>query len=388
MHILFVADGDSKYGASTSMYQMVSELKNIDKEMKVSVVLTPESTMASKFQKIGCTVYQVPYSPYMQDIPYQKWKFPIKYMLYGLKYLYGILCAGEILSKKLDMSQIDLIHSNSSREDLSAELANKYSIPLIWHIREFGDSAYQCFSYRNDYINMMNHSATELIAISDAVRFRWIERGICTNKIKTIYNGVLEYDYGAIRVDKHNGLHCITAGYVIPSKGQEQLVKAVCSLSQERRNNIYVDIVGDGNKKYVKYLNGIIKRNHMEDRIRFLGYQKDLYKWIAQYDCGVMCSRSEGFGRVTAEYMMAGLPVIASDTGANPEIITDGEEGLLYQYGNIDDLKSKIVYLMDHQEIRRSMGEKASETAHARFTARINAENVYKEYCDILGITK
>ena len=91
-----------------------------------------------------------------------------------------------------------------------------------------------------------------------------------------------------------------------------------------------------------------------------LGYREDVCSLLHEYDCGVMCSRSEGFGRVTAEYMMAGLPVIASDTGANPELVNEGQTGLFYRWGDTSDLAKKIEMLADDALLCERMGLQAA----------------------------
>ena len=64
-----------------------------------------------------------------------------------------------------------------------------------------------------------------------------------------------------------------------------------------------------------------------------------------------MCSRSEGFGRVTAEYMMAELPVLASDTEANPELIREGIDGYLYKFNDIEDMTDKAMKIISSSNI-------------------------------------
>ena len=95
---------------------------------------------------------------------------------------------------------------------------------------------------------------------------------------------------------------------------------------------------------------------HLEKNVRFLGYQKNFYEKLAGYDCGIMCSRSEGFGRVTVEYMMAGLPVLASDTGANAELIENGVTGLLYHFPDVENLKNELLYMLEHKKEVSDMG--------------------------------
>lgn len=387
MHVLFVADADSKYGASHSMLQMVAALGRIDPSMKRSVVVTKNSMLATGFERLGCAVYRMRYRPFYENVPKPHWKFPVKYVIRGAEYLWGVTYGLCELEKELDISSVDIIHSNSSREDLSAILAEKYDKPLLWHIREFGDRDYECYSYRKNYINLMNRQATELVAVSEAVREHWIKKGIRPEKIIRIYNGVDDDMPQKANYRKNSGepLRMVMAGGISETKGQGQLIEAVGKLPARTLERITLDIIGDVNMKsvYVKQLSKMIGGGY-SGHIRMLGYREDVCSLLHEYDCGVMCSRSEGFGRVTAEYMMAGLPVIASDTGANPELVNEGQTGLFYRWGDTSDLAKKIEMLADDALLCERMGLQAAAYAHANLTAYKNAQCIYEEYRSIL----
>lgn len=202
MHILYVADGDSKYGAPNSLFQLVSEIRKIDSTLKVSVVVTKNSDRIEDYQKLGCDVYRVFYEPFYQGIPYEYWKIPIKLIFRGILYLYGCCVSVRELERQLDMEKVDIIHANSSREDFGARVAEKYGIPLVWHIREFSDLHYRCFSYRRNYIDYMNKTATEMIAVSNVLKEHWVHKGIQEPKIVHIDNGVKENEQRKQRYPK------------------------------------------------------------------------------------------------------------------------------------------------------------------------------------------
>lgn len=390
LHVLFVADADSKYGAPNSLFGLVRALKKKDNSLKISIVLTRHSDRMEDFEKIDCDVYQIPYVPFYQAVSYNKLKLVVKYVLRGLEYLYGRIFAVSILEKQLDLSTVDIIHANSSREDFGAILAKKNNKPLVWHIREFGDLDYRCYSYRRNYISFMRENATVFVAVSDAVRQHWIEKGIPDEKIKLIYNGVKENtihkdveNLEQKRGDKDDSFQMVMMGSICETKGQHQIIKAMALLSENYKKKMQLHIVGDGVHGYVNVLKRLVKSLHLENNVHFLGYQKNFYPRLASYDCGIMCSKSEGFGRVTVEYMRAGLPVLASDTGANIELVEEGKSGLLYHYPDVEDLRDKLVYLMEHREevLRMSVSAFA---AGERFTEERTAKAVYNLYLEIM----
>ena len=388
MHVLFVADTDSKYGASCSMKQLIKGMIEYCNEIEISVVLPRridrKNELEDFYRQLGCNVYKIYYEPFYQNVPDQKWRLPIKYLIRGMEYLFGRWTGVFCLSKKVNMNIIDIIHSNSSREDFSAALALKYHKPLIWHIREFGDKDYKCFSFRKNYIGLMNKSAAEFIAVSDAVKEHWIKKGIDGGKIFRIYDGVHISERDNNERGKKDNIKLLMLGSICETKGQDQIIRALGLLNKEERQRFTLDFVGNGTKSYIKKIQKIVEIAGVSQIVNFLGYQKDFQKNIRKYDCGVMCSKSEAFGRVTIEYMMAGLPVIASDTGANRELVCEGENGLLYQYNDILDLKNKIVYISNNSFLVERMRKAAQDYAYSYFSIKKYVELIYTEYLNII----
>jgi glycosyltransferase involved in cell wall biosynthesis len=102
------------------------------------------------------------------------------------------------------------------------------------------------------------------------------------------------------------------------------------------------------------------------------------------YQIGLMCSRSEGFGLVTAEYMHGQLGVIASDSGANPELINDGRTGLLFKSGDAHDLARCIEKFYSERQLLIQLSKNAREDARERFSSENNANKIFNIYKDIL----
>ncbi len=384
IHILFISDGDGKYGASQSMKQLISGLLEYCEGVEISVVLPARVKAADYYRQLGCHTYRIMYEPFYQSIMEEKWKMPFKFIIRGTEYLlgrcFGIFC----LSRKMDMGAIDIIHSNSSREDFGAMLALKYNKPLIWHIREFGDKDFKCFSFRRNYIELMNESAWKFIAVSDIVQRHWIKKGLNAGKFSRVYDGVVTNTKKKVEYARDKKIKFVMLGALRETKGQYQVIQACRLMTKRERAKLSIDIIGGGTRAYTGKLNRMIKELKLESVIHLLGYRNDMGSSLSRYDCGFMCSKSEAFGRVTAEYMMAGLPVIASNTGANPEIVMEKENGVLYQWNDIRDLKRKIVFMLDNPELLGQMGEKARNYAESHFSVKLDAGFIYKEYLEIM----
>lgn len=389
MHILFIAESDAKYGASHSLYDMISELKGMDNSLQISILFPLSIKNAdyyNKFKELGCNIFRMIYTPCEQRVPEKKIRYAIKYLVRGIQYTYGRIVTVNYVGKRMNMDEIDIIHQNANRGDLGIFLSKKYKKPLIIHIREFGKKDFALYSYKSKrrIIEDFNQQAEKFIAISDAVKGHWIEKGLCEDKIVQIYNGV-KLNKNVRKITKSSEVfRLIIMGQVTESKGQDNLIKAIAMLPNALKEKVRLDIVGDGSSVYTHKLLELIRENSLEDSIQFLGYQYEFREKLGYYDCGVMCSRAEGFGRVTVEYMMAGLPVIASDGGANSEIVQDGKNGFLYKQGNVDDLCDKLIQMLSNPEKVEKMGEYAKSYAEQFFSAELNAKKIYEEYRSLL----
>lgn len=123
-----------------------------------------------------------------------------------------------------------------------------------------------------------------------------------------------------------------------------------------------------------------IKDHNLNNYINFKGYEENLENIIKKYDVGINCSRSEAFGLVTVEYMASGVCPIVSNTGSNPDIVVNGQNGLIYEYGNVDSLKNCLLYVRDNREILNKYGHNARQCAVEKFELTRMIDEFYEAY--------
>lgn len=104
------------------------------------------------------------------------------------------------------------------------------------------------------------------------------------------------------------------------------------------------------------------------DRVRFLGFRDDVDRLLPGIDVLAVPSLYEGLSLAVCEAMAAGVPVVASRVGGNPEIITDGDDGLLVPVGDHAALARAIGRLLADPDGRATMGHRARETATTMFS--------------------
>ena len=173
-------------------------------------------------------------------------------------------------------------------------------------------------------------------------------------------------------------------GRASPQKGLEYLVAA---LAQLRALRWHLDLVGDLTVEagYTDALRQQIAAAGLADRIALRGLVADRQRLAEAYlaaDVFVLPSLEEGTPLVLAEAMGCGLPVVASRVGGTPEVVRDGEEGLLVPARDVAALAQALSRLIEDGELRERMGRRA--LARARQLRR-TWEDVTREWLDILA---
>ena len=144
--------------------------------------------------------------------------------------------------------------------------------------------------------------------------------------------------------------------------GPDTLLKAFADTFEKVDTNIKLKIAGDGSlenrlKKMAKHLN-------IDNRIEWLGWLKnveELRNFYNSIDIFVMPSRRESFGVSAAEASVMELPVIASNFGGIPEIVINGESGILVQPDDVDGFGNAMAELVNNEKKRRAMGKRGKQ---------------------------
>ena len=384
MKVLFISGGDYKYGAPKSMLELMIELKS-SYGIEPVLLTKKQNPMNEQCDKLGIENYSFWYRDIMAGSAYKNpllnvMKQCVKYVLY----MYGGITMHFIEHIGINFDEIDLIHTNLNRIDIGCYLSRKHHIPHIFHLREHGTTDDRVYVYKPKAYHYLNNHVNFFIAISHSVKKAWTKKGLFDNKINVIYNGLNTCGYHS---NKHPGdgrIRIVMTGRIEPFKGQDQLIKALGLLEKEFLSQIQVDLWGDVYNDYKVHLLHLIKQYKLEAIVNFCGYCNDIPKKLSEYDIGIVCSKAEGFGRVTVEYMLAGLAVIASNTGANPEIIQDNENGVLYSYGSEKHLALQIEKYLKNPNLIKTHGTNAVQTALNKYTTTQYAENIYQLYQKVL----
>lgn len=385
MKILYVTNGDDKYGAASSLKELIELEKNVE-DVEIEVLNTKKNGLNKWCDKNEITNFSFKYYESLYSKQVKWFKYLPKYFIKIILYYFCNYIQLHRVEKVIDMGAIDIIHSNTSTIDFGAKLAKRNGIKHVWHLREFGKEDFNCYALRPKLYKWMNKNGGEFIAISKAIKNSWVKKGIDNKKIHVLYHGIPTKN---IKINSNAcdalPLKMVFMAAIREYKGQHQVIEAINKLSKKNRKQIHLDIYGNADSAYGTYLKMLIDKYRLEDCVSLKGFSKNK-NLLSEYDIGINCSKNEGLGRFTFEYMASGLLVIASDTGANPEIINESN-GIIYNYGNIESLKKAIekCILLQKSKNSKPIITKSIKDVREKFDIEknyIKFIKFYKKYCD------
>jgi glycosyltransferase involved in cell wall biosynthesis len=156
------------------------------------------------------------------------------------------------------------------------------------------------------------------------------------------------------------------ASRLAPAKRPEDAIRALGMLAK-RGVNARLELVGRERRDYGQFLRNLAREWDVLDRVVGRPFTDNPHGCVAASDVALMCSRGEGFGRVTIEAMKVGRPVVGADSGGTAELIRDGWNGLLYRVGDAADLAAKIESLWRDRALLQRMGRNAQEWSRETF---------------------
>ncbi len=135
-------------------------------------------------------------------------------------------------------------------------------------------------------------------------------------------------------------------GRTDPMKGQALLIEAF-GIIKNKHPNWDLLLVGESSlhlktDAYSQRVSDEIKKQNLQERVRFLPFTSQPYKFYSVADVFVLGSHEEAYGMVTIEALVSGTPVIGSDTGSTPELLGFGEYGFLYKAKDAKSMAAKL----------------------------------------------
>ncbi|MEX0762471.1 MAG: glycosyltransferase [Dehalococcoidia bacterium] len=298
---------------------------------------------------------------------------------------------------------IDLVHTSNFDGELYGGIAGRLAgVPVVGTLT---NTAYEnvrlldnphlnstkLFAVRQirKQVNRRTHS--RFVAISEFVKESTLrELEISPDLVKVIYRG-LPRNGGPIGSPDPDlvadlGLEdsypvILNVGRLVPQKGQRYLIEAMPQVL-ERFPKARLLIVGTGFLE--KDLKALSDRLGLGESVQFLGRREDVPHLLGVADMFVFPSLFEGLGVSLLEACAAGRACVVSNVGPLPEVVVDGETGLLAPSGDPAALAERVIALASDEALRERLGEAARERVRERFLIDRSIEQLEDLYDDVL----
>ncbi|MGC8836934.1 MAG: glycosyltransferase family 4 protein [Anaerolineae bacterium] len=289
----------------------------------------------------------------------------------------------------------DLLHANVFRAAAYAAWASRWAgIPLVWHVHDVHDM------HRPDewfLVHLLSRAAQGILCVSQATA-RALPRAAAP-KVRLVPNGLDLARFDPARVQPQalrerwgvgpDEVLVGTVGWLAPWKQAEHFLEMAEQVAQECPEVRFVVVGEAANPRYTEYVDDLKSRARemLGKRVCFAGAlpADEMPTAMAALDFLVHTARAEPFGRVLLEAMAMERPVVAYADGGVPEVVVDGETGLLVPPGDVGALAQAATRLARDRPWREALGRAGRARVLAHFSAGAVACLVEDVYREVLG---
>jgi glycosyltransferase involved in cell wall biosynthesis len=292
------------------------------------------------------------------------------------------------LAKLMKELNLDLIHTHGVRANFLGRYASRLTgIPNICTMHsdsrlDYGSKLKERAVWFAD--NVGNSWCNAFIGVSRDMSEKLMARGIPSEKVFTVYNGIDLRDVQSTadkaqtkqRFGIEPKLRLIgTVGRLVEVKGHDDLVAALPFILQ-KVPDAAVLIVGDGRCQEPLREQSIKLR--IQDRVFLPGRIKRPWDLMHACDVGCFPSINEAIGLALLEYMALDVPIVATNVGGIPEVITKSEYGILVPPKNPRELANAIIDVMTKPELAAGLAKAGRARVEERFTTQKMLEETQK----------
>ena len=294
------------------------------------------------------------------------------------------LTAAWRLSRLIKQLKPDIVHAHDPHGVAMAALALSMSTqlakpPLVAARRVD-------FHLRGSSLSRWKYRQVDcFICASEAIRQLMIGDGIPPGRAVTVHEGIdIERVERTEPAQLHGEFwlphHAPLIGNVaalVAHKGQRHLIEAARVVLPQAPDARFI-IAGEGELRPA--LERQIKDYHLEKHVLLAGFRPDVLSLHKAFDIFAMSSITEGLGTSLLDAMAAGKPIVATRAGGIPEVVVDGETGLLVPPRDHEAMADAIVQLLKDETLRHQMGDAGRARARALFSAERMVQNTLQVY--------
>jgi len=378
MNILFITHYSKLYGANRSLVLLLKGLKK--KNINLIVFLPKDGPLTTELEKLNIPFRKIRFFPWMGV------RNEFFFLEASFRFLFNLLML-PVLALFTFKFKPSLIYTNSSTTPIGIYLSLIFRRPHVWHVRELGKLDYNLkYDFGKKYFNIFMKKTDAIICISDFVKNNLFKSN--HRNVSVINNAVFSDDelkvLNTIQVtEKSDVFTFLIMSIVHPSKGIHDAIEALAKIKKEFQNIGLVICGGDEDKNYRRDLDNLISKLDLAEIVSFKGFVEKPVKMYKIADAVLVCSRNEAWGRVAAEAMIFEKPVIGYKGGGTLEIISDRQNGLLYE--DIEGLANCMKLVMQDREFVSKLTDNARRSAIKRFSQSDYVENIFHVITKVLS---
>jgi glycosyltransferase involved in cell wall biosynthesis len=287
------------------------------------------------------------------------------------------------LARLLRELQVDLLHTHGAFAlNAVGRLAGRLArVPVVSHLHienHFRDGAAGRLQRALD--NATARLCARIVAVSEETRRALLAQGYPPGLVVVIHNGVAVPAAPGTR-QRSSPPRVGEIARLCDVKGQRELIQALRLLP-----DVHAVLVGDDLETggaYRQLLEREAREAGVAERVELAGYREDVDTLLDELDAVVLPSWVEGMPLVLLEAMAHARPVVATSVGGTPEVVVDGETGLLVPPRDPQALAAAIRRLVDGPELARRLGEAGYERVRERFSVEAMTGRVLALYDEV-----
>jgi glycosyltransferase involved in cell wall biosynthesis len=270
--------------------------------------------------------------------------------------------------------RVHVVHTHNTKPFVyacpAARLARVSKVIHTRHGQRYGASRRDTIVFR-----LLTRLADRVVCVSHDSANLSVKEGVAPDKLRTIWNGIDVACFNYVGPCAEGP--AVMVSRLSPEKDVETLLRAA-ALAVREWPSFRLEIAGDGPCRPT--LEQFARECNLENSVRFLGEIRDVPALLARASLFVLPSLTEGVSLTLLEAMARGLPVVATRVGGNPEVVIEGETGILVPAQDPAALARAMLMMQGNGENARNMGRAGRRRAEEHFDIRHMVSQYENQY--------
>ena len=392
-------------GSRLNTLRGIPEQAGVERRIRVAFMLTPvefggaERVCLTLLKSINRERFDVvpilftrPYERdnmfvrHLREVGYDCCEIPVALQEHG-DYLRVARCY-KLVWRQLRTRDVDLVHTHGYLADIvGIPVARLNGIPTLSTCHGFIPTTWKVRLY-NALDRIVLKFGTQVMAVSEAIKQDLVDSGLSSGRVQVVANAVsaaIDRDMTHANREAGRKSHGIRStdfvlGYVgrlSAEKGLKYLITA-CAELVASGIPLRALIIGEGPQR--NELEQLSRQLGLGDQVVFAGFQKDVAQWLPCMDVFVLPSLTEGTPMALLEAMTYGVPAVASAVGGVPEMIKNGETGILVPPGKAEEISNATLALFRDPAQRQKLSQNAITFARTRYSVEQWIGRIEMEY--------